>query len=156
MQNFIYLATDHGGFSIKNKIKAFLEAGDYQVTDLGPGQLDPSDDYPDYGFKLAKRVAAESGRLGILICRSGVGMSIVSNKVKGIRAALCLLPEQAVKAREHNDANVLVLAADFTKLAAMPKIINQFLTTSFSGEKRHQRRLAKIKAYENFSPTKIN
>lgn len=145
----IFIATDHAGFALKQKIIEFLKKNGRPVNDLGPEKLDPADDYPDYGFKLAKRIVAEPGNFGILLCRSGIGMSIVANKVKGVRAALCLLEKQAQKAREHNDANVLVLAADFTTLPGMQNIIEKFLTTEFSREERHIRRLQKIAEFEN-------
>mgnify|MGYP001564391724 CR=1 FL=1 len=140
----IFIATDHAGFALKQKIIEFLKKNGRLVNDLGPEKLDPVDDYSDFAFKLAQKVASQPESFGILLCRSGIGMSIVANKVKGVRAALCLLEEQAQKAREHNDANVLVLAADFTKLTAMEKIIDKFLTTEFSQEERHVRRLKKI------------
>ncbi len=148
MVKVVYLATDHAGFNLKEKISLFLKKKFYQVIDLGPLKFAQNDDYPDYGFKLAKQVAQRPGSFGVLLCRSGIGMSIVANKVKGIRAALCLSGLQAQKAREHNDANVLVLAADFSSLATMKKIIDKFLKTNFSGEERHLRRLKKIKEFE--------
>ena len=144
----IFVATDHAGFELKKKIGDFLKDQGYETIDLGPEKLDPTDDYPDFGFLLAQRVAAKPNSFGILLCRSGVGMSIVANKVKGIRAALCMQPKQAQKAREHNNANVLVLAADFTGFEEMKGIIRKFLETRFSGEERHRRRLEKIRKFE--------
>lgn len=147
----IYLSTDHAGFEIAKKIYKFLKATGYEIEDLGPLSLDPGDDYPDYGFKLAQKTALNEDNKGILVCRSGAGMSIVANKTKGIRAVVCLSPLQAKKSREHNDANVLVLAADFTTFGQMKPIIKTFLETKFSGESRHVRRLEKIKKFERRS-----
>ena len=144
----IFIATDHAAFELKKKINQFLKKENLKTVDLGPKKLEPLDDYPDYGFSLAKKVAENKGSRGILLCRSGAGMGIVANKVKGIRAAVCLSKLQAQKAREHNDANVLVLAADFTSFAEMKKVIKRFLNTGFSNEERHLRRLKKIEKYE--------
>lgn len=144
----IFIACDHAGFELKKKIVKFLVKSGYQISDSGPCKLDLNDDYPDYGFALAKKVVSAKNNKGILICRSGIGMSIVANKVKGARAAVCLDEAQAQKAREHNDANVLVLAADFTSLDKMKKIIKKFLQTCFSGEERHLRRIKKIEKFE--------
>jgi ribose 5-phosphate isomerase B len=144
----IYIAADHAGLEVKKEIIKFLKDRHLSFNDLGPAEFNASDDYPDYGFLLANRVAQDIKSKGILVCRSGIGMSIVANKVKGIRAALCLSVLQAQKARQHNDANVLVLAADFTPLEEMKKIINKFLETDFSSEERHKRRLAKIALFE--------
>lgn len=144
----IFIAADHGGFNLKKKIVKFLEKEGWLVGDLGPFKFNPGDDYPDYGFALGKKVALKKGTKGVLLCLSGIGMSVVANKVKGVRAALCLNPVQAQKAREHNDANVLVLAADFTSLPKMKKIIKKFLETKFSGSQRHKRRLKKIEKFE--------
>jgi len=144
----IYLATDHAGFELKTRIIEFLKEKGRTIIDLGPAIFEATDDYPDFSFKVAQKVARESGSFGILICRSGIGMSIAANKVKGVRAALCLSELQAQKAREHNDANVLVLAADFTSFEEMQKIIRKFLETPFSAEARHRRRLQKIAEFE--------
>lgn len=144
----IFIATDHAAFELKKKINQFLRKENLKIADLGPRKLEPLDDYPDYGFLLAKEVVENKGSQGILLCRSGAGMGIVANKVKGIRAAVCLSELQAQKARKHNDANVLVLAADFTSFAEMKKVIKKFLDTRFSNEERHARRLKKIEKYE--------
>jgi ribose 5-phosphate isomerase B len=152
----VYISADHAGFELKKKIIGYLKDQHYQTVDLGPKKYNPKDDYPDFAFKMGEKTAQNKNSRGILICRSGIGMSIAANKVKGIRAALCMEELQAEKAREHNNANVLVLAADFINFKEMKKIIKKFLETEFSGEKRHIRRLAKIRAYENSSPKKIN
>lgn len=146
----IYVACDHAGFELKQKLTPFLQK-EYQVTDLGPFKLNFLDDYPDYAFLLAKKVIQDENNRGILICRTGNGMAIAANKVKGVRAAICMNLIQTLKSRNHNDANILVLAADFTPLEEMKKIINKFLETDFSGEERHIRRLKKISTFEEES-----
>lgn len=147
--NRIYLASDHGGWELKEKLQKGLE-GDYQVIDLGAESLDPDDDYPPYAFKLAEQVVndggAEQGVLGILLCRSGIGMSIAAAKVDGAFPALCHSADLARKAREHNDANILVLDADYEHEDPMA-IIDTFIHTDFSGG-RHLRRVEQIKRYE--------
>lgn len=144
----IYIATDHAGFEISKRVTEFLAQKGIQFEDLGPETLEKTDDYPDYAFALAQKTSEDSKNFGILVCRSGAGMSIAANKVKGIRAVVCLSALQAKKARDHNDANVLVLAADYTNFSDMKKIITTFLKTPFSNEQRHLRRLKKITKYE--------
>jgi len=144
----IYIAADHAGFELKKEIKNYLTLKGIQTTDLGPKTLNPKDDYPDFAFLLAKKTAADPKNKGILLCRSGIGMTIAANKIKGARAALCLSELQAQKARQHNNANILVLAADFSAKKEIKKIIKKFLETSFSTEERHIRRVNKIKIFE--------
>ncbi len=144
----IFIATDHAGFTLKKKIIQFLENESFKIADLGPKKFDSRDDYPDYAFALAKKVSLDPKNKGVLICRSGIGMTIAANKVKGAKAALCLNKLQAKKAREHNNANILVLAADFTSFGQMKEIIRRFLQTKFSNKERHKRRLEKIKKFE--------
>jgi len=148
----IYLASDHRGFEIKDKIKAYLHEKGIEVKDIGPYEYNKEDDYPDFAFLLGEAVAKSSGKAkGIIICGTGVGMSIAVNKVRGIRAAKVDNVEEATLAREHNDANVLVLGyttcynhdAEYTK-----QIVDTFLNTNFSEEERHVRRNRKISDYE--------
>jgi len=143
----VYIAADHGGFELKDKIKHLLLTMDVTPIDCGAESVDPDDDYPVYALKLCKQLTEENleGSMGILICRSGVGMSIVANKVKGIYAALCSTQEQAIKAREHNNANVLCLDADYVDDLLHFDVIKAFLTTEFAGwDSRHGRRLKQI------------
>ena len=144
----IYIATDHAGFEVSQKVTKFLTEKRIKFEDLGPKTLDKLDDYPDYAFRLAQKTAQEPENFGILVCRSGAGMAISANKVKGIRAVVCMSTLQAKKARDHNNANVLVLAADYTNFSDIKKIITTFLRTPFSNEERHQRRLLKISQFE--------
>lgn len=145
----IYLGTDHGGFQLKEEIKNWLIKNNTEVQDLGAHSFDPSDDYPDFIIPVAEKVAADPQSLGIIIGRSGNGEAIAANKVKGVRAALCLNEEMARKGREHNNANILSLGADYITQDEAQKIVTVFIKTSFSNEERHIRRIEKIKAIEN-------
>ena len=144
----IYIAADHAGFELKKEIQSYLTKEGYRVKDLGPKTFNPEDDYPDFAFPLAQKTAADPKNKGILLCRSGIGMTIAANKVKGAQAALCLFELQAQKARRYNDANIIVLAADFTGKKEIKKIIRKFLGTKFSKEERHTRRVKKIEKFE--------
>ncbi len=147
----VYIASDHGGFELKDKVKRFLLSMDITPVDLGAESMDSDDDYPVYGLSLCNRLIEDNleGAKGILICRSGVGMSIVANKVKGIYASLCFTRDHAAKAREHNNANVLCLDADYVDEQVHFDIIRTFLTTDFAGwDSRHGRRTMQILDYE--------
>lgn len=140
----IAIASDHAGYELKEKIKQYLK--DYEIIDLGAPSTE-SMDYPDTGFKAALSVSRNDCSKGILICGSGIGMSIVGNKVKGIRAALCHTKEYAKLSRKHNNANVLVLAGRFISQYLAYEIIETWLKTDFE-KGRHLRRINKIKKYE--------
>lgn len=144
----IFLGADHGGFELKNKIAKFLKAKRKKFNDLGPKWVNMDDDYPDFAFAVAKKVAVKKGNLGILICRSGIGMSIAANKAKGVKSGLCSFVGQAVTARAHNNCNILTLPADFISEERALKIVGTFLEADFCGEERHVRRLKKIEKYE--------
>jgi 2-polyprenyl-6-hydroxyphenyl methylase/3-demethylubiquinone-9 3-methyltransferase len=133
-----FIASDHRGYDLKEYLKTF-----YPLIDLGAFSCDKKVDYPDYAKKLCKYVLLEK-KPGILIFGSGIGMSIAANKIKGIRAALCRTIKDAELARLHNDANVLVLSGDFTKLQDAKKIAKVFFETEFSKEERHLRRIKKL------------
>jgi ribose 5-phosphate isomerase B len=137
----VYLGADHGGYDLKEDLKKELEEEDFQIVDLGANILKQDDDYPEFAKKVCLKVREEEESYGVLICRSGIGMSIAANKVKGIRAGLCTKMGQIVKCRAHNDCNVMVLAADFTDASQAAGFIRTFLAGSFSGEDRHQRRI---------------
>lgn len=143
----VFIASDHGGFELKKEIvnnKDFDKMG-VEFVDLGPNHLDSEDDYPDYAFTLTEEINKNPSSLGILLCRSGIGMSIAANKVKGIYAALCFTPRHAIKAREHNNANVLCLDSDYEDKQIHFKIIENFLKTDFAGfDSRHGRRVKEI------------
>ena len=149
MKPKIFLASDHGGFSLKEEVKTYLQNENYEVEDMGNTELQHEDDYPDFVIPMAEKVASEEGSMGIIFGRSGNGEQIAANKVKGVRAALCTSPQMAMKAREHNNANVLSIGADYLDFEFAKEIIESFLTTKFSGEEKHQRRIDKVSQYES-------
>ena len=138
----ICIASDHAGFNLKEEIKSYLTNIEASVIDLGPFN-DKSVDYPIYAQKVARRISQKSSNIGILVCGSGTGMSISSNKFKGIRAAVCFNSKSTRLSREHNDANVLCLGSRFIKKNEAVKIVKIFLKTKFEGG-RHLRRVKKI------------
>lgn len=143
----IYLASNHRGFKVKEELKKYLRRLGYNFEDLGNKIFDPDDDYTDFAERVAKKVSKELENKGILICGSGIGMTIVANKFKKIRAALCFNEKVAELSRKHNDSNVLCLPADFLPLAKIKKIIKIWLKTKFSNEENHKRRIEKITSY---------
>jgi RpiB/LacA/LacB family sugar-phosphate isomerase len=142
----IALGGDHRGFSLKEELKKFLRSEGYVVDDKGPSS-DESVDYPDFGALVAQQVSSGFCDRGILICSTGIGMSVVANKFPRVRAALCTDVETARQCREHIDANVLVLAGSRTSSETATMIVNAWLETPFQGG-RHQRRVEKIAALE--------
>jgi ribose 5-phosphate isomerase B len=145
----IYLGADHKGYTLKEKLKQWLTAHGYEVIDVGARRLERGDDYPDYALAVANQVASDPEHSrGILVCDTGVGMVIAANKVPGARAALVCNATAAALAREHNNANIVVLAAEFTTPEAAADYLQIFLQTEFSGADRHQRRLRKIADFE--------
>lgn len=141
------IASDHAGFELKEAIKAAFPQ--HEFLDFGAPST-ASVDYPDTGSVAAKAVASGKAELGILVCGSGIGMSIVANKIPGIRAALCCSTDVARLSRLHNDANVLCLAGRFTAVPYALEIVQAWLETSFEGG-RHQKRIQKIKNIEGES-----
>jgi ribose 5-phosphate isomerase B len=142
----ISIGSDHGGFDLKEAIKMHLAASGHQVLDFGCAGTDPVD-YPDYGERAARAVAGGEADRGILVCRSGIGMSMVGNKVPGVRAALCMDERMAESSRRHNDANALALAADRTPPALAVAIVDAWLAAPFDGG-RHARRVEKMARME--------
>ena len=138
----IAIASDHAGYELKSKIKSCLEQKSFSVDDFGTFKND-SVDYPDYGILAARAVAQGKADKGILICGTGIGMSIVANKVKGIRAVLCSSEEMAEMSRRHNDANVLVFGGRIIDLQFALKLFVVWLNTPFDGD-RHISRVNKI------------
>ena len=143
----IAMACDHGGYVLKEFLKAALIEKSYDVRDFGCHSTD-SMDYPDTAVPAAESVASGEAERGIFICTTGIGMSICANKVKGIRCALCTDTESARMTREHNDTNILALGAKNVTEALALAICEIWLTTAFSGAERHVRRIGKIKEYE--------
>jgi ribose 5-phosphate isomerase B len=142
----IIIGADHAGFQLKEALKPFLKEMGYTVTDVGTDSERPTD-YPDYAARVAETISNGVFPRGILICGSGVGMSITANRFPGVRAALCLDEETARMSRLHNDANILVLAGRKTDAPTARAITRIWLTTPFEGG-RHQHRLDKIKEAE--------
>ena len=145
----IGIGADHRGFRLKNFLKTLLQQDGYEIKDFGVFNENPAD-YPDTAFALTRDWQRKKIDRGILICGSGLGMSIAANKVKGIRATLCLNEAMAKMARNHNDSNILVLAANFTAKAKAKKILKVWLTENFEGG-RHHDRVEKIRKYESGS-----
>lgn len=143
----IAIGSDHRGFELKKKLIDFLLTNGHLSLDLGCDSLE-SADYPDFAANVANSILADKADYGILICGSGIGMSITANKYRGIRAALCCNPDMAGRARLHNDANVLCLGADFLNIQTALEIVQTFIATGFEGG-RHQRRLDKISKIES-------
>ena len=143
----IAIGADHRGYELKERIKKLLSALQYEAIDVGT-KGDESVDYTDFAIAAAEKVASGEADRGILICGSGVGMSIAANKVRGVRAALAVSPEGAKLARAHNDANVLTLGAwQGADADQVLEIVRAFLATEFEGG-RHTRRVEKIREYE--------
>lgn len=147
----VYLATDHAGFELKERVKEFLKGEGYDVEDCGAYEFDKNDDYPDFIGKAAQAVSKDSqGNRAIIFGGSGQGEAIVANKFPGVRAAVYYgsLEQMPALTREHNDSNVLSLGARFLKSEEAFKAVKMFLETAFTNEERHVRRIKKIKKIE--------
>ncbi len=139
----IAIGSDHGGFELKEKVVAHLKERGFEVKDFGTYDK-ASCDYPVFGRAVAKSVAAGEAEKGIVICTTGLGISMTANKVKGIRCAVCADTVSAKLTRLHNDANVLSMGAGIIGENLAISIVDTFLDTEFSGEERHQRRIDQI------------
>ena len=146
MSKTIYIGCDHAALHMKNDIIGYLNDKGYNVEDLGP-YTPESVDYPTYAEKVGKAVVADKASLGILICGTGIGMSLAANKVKGIRAAACSEVYSAKLTRQHNDANILCLGARVIGIETAKMMVDAFVETEFEGG-RHQRRVDMITALE--------
>lgn len=144
----IYIGADHRGYKLKEELKPWLTKEGYEVVDCGNTVLDPVDDYPDFSFAVADKVAGDPESFGIIICGSGGGATIVANKVAGIRATMGIHVAEVKHNRGHNNINMLSLGADHTTEFIAKKLITSFLTTVFTPEERFVRRLEKIAARE--------
>jgi len=142
MADRLIAGSDHAGLALRAEAVRIAKAAGYEVQDLGPFSGE-SVDYPDYARRVADAVAEGRARLGILVCGTGIGMSIAANKVKGVRAATCSSEFEARMARAHNDANVLCVGERVVGLGLASAIVRAFLETAFEGG-RHQRRVDKI------------
>ena len=136
----IYIASDHAGFKLKERIKKNFSSK-FEILDLGPKHSKKSVNYPDYAHKLSKKM--KKGNIGILVCGSGMGMAMTANKHKNIRAALCYSVKNAKLSRLHNDANVITLGERLTNKSLAMKCVNTFLKTDFEGG-RHLKRVKRI------------
>jgi len=144
----IVIASDHGGYQYKNILMKDIRAHGYEVKDLGAFNEDPSD-YPDYAAKVADAILRKEAERAILICGSGVGVSVAANKFKGIRAGVCHDTYSAHQSVEHDDVNVLCIGQRVIGIELAREIILSFLSAQFTHAERHERRLGKIKDIEN-------
>lgn len=142
----IYLGADHGGYELKEKIKEWLVEWGHKFEDLGNDRLDSDDDYPDFAVAVAKKLSAKKaeGEMGILVCRSGVGMDITANRFPGVRCGLGCSTQQIRVAKRDDNINCLAIAADYTNEKEAQGIIQMFLETQFSGGEKYLRRIEKI------------
>jgi ribose 5-phosphate isomerase B len=144
----VYLGSDHAGFELKAHLVAELAKRGYETVDVGAHVYDAEDDYPAYCFATAAKVVADPGSLGVVIGGSGNGEQIAANKVPGVRAALAWNNDTATLARQHNNANVVGIGARQHSLDEAADLVEAFLSTPFSEEPRHQRRIDEVSAYE--------
>ena len=144
----IALAADHGGFILKEKVRAQLAQMGHDVDDFGTDSTE-SCDYPDFALAVAEAVSADRADRGLLICTTGIGMAMAANKVSGVRAAPAQSEDEVRLTREHNDANVLTLGAKYLDERRALELIRVFLETPFSGGERHLRRVAKLAHLEH-------
>lgn len=147
----LYIASDHGGYRLKEYLKQFLTKHSIAVEDVGAQNYDETDDFPRYAFSLAKKVAPDASHRGVLLCGSGQGVCIAANKVQGIRAASAWDTESAVAARRDDNTNILCLAGRMLTRKKAEEILMSWLFTGFSGLARHKRRLRQVAVYERSS-----
>jgi ribose 5-phosphate isomerase B len=144
----VHLGSDHAGLELKNHLVGWLREQGHEPVDHGPYQYDAVDDYPVFCLRAAEGVVHDPGSLGVVIGGSGNGEQMAANKVKGVRSALAWSDETATLARQHNDANVLSVGGRMHTVEEMTRFIGIFLTTDFTGEERHVRRIAMLTDYE--------
>ena len=144
----VYLGSDHAGYELKVHLVNHLAKQGYDVVDVGPYGYDPDDDYPSFCLHTGAKVVADEGSLGVVIGGSGNGEQIAANKVPGIRCALAWNTETAQLAREHNDANIVSIGARQHTLDEATELVSTFLSTAFSGNERHFRRIQEVAEYE--------
>ena len=144
----VYLGSDHAGHELRTHLVGVLPGHGYEVVDLGPKAYDPNDDYPGYCIATGEAVVGDAGSLGVVIGGSGNGEQISANKVSGVRAALAWNVDTAKLSRQHNDANVIGIGAREHTPETATELVIAFLSTPFSNEERHQRRIDQIAEYE--------
>jgi len=142
------IATDHGGFGLKEELVAYLRKEGHEVVDLGAYSLNPGDDYPDFVIPLAQAVAAGKVERGLAVCGSGVGASVCANKIPGIRAGLVQDHYSAHQGVEHDDMNILCIGGRVIGFLVARELVDAFLAAKFTQEERHVRRLRKVAALE--------
>lgn len=145
----IYIGADHAGWQLKEALEEYLKNTEYEVVDMGNQDLVNDDDYPDFGYAVAKRVVTDQNARGIVLCSNAAGVCIVSNKVRGVRAATGFNKEVAATSRNDDNTNVLCLPAHFLNFEEAKPIVDAWLNTKFSGADRHIRRLKKVEEIEN-------
>ena len=144
----IGIATDHGGFELKEELAAHLRNAGHELIDMGAYALNPGDDYPDFVIPLAQAVASGRVERGLAVCGSGIGACVCANKVPGVRAGLVEDHYSAHQGVEHDDMNILCLGGRVTGLQVAVELVEAFLAAKFTGEERHVRRLKKVAALE--------
>lgn len=144
----VHLGSDHAGLELKDHLVAWLRERGHEPIDHGPFVYDALDDYPVFCLRAAEGVAADPGSMGVVIGGSGNGEQMAANKVAGVRAALVWSTETAVLAREHNDANVISVGGRLHELDELTGFVETFLSTDFTGDERHVRRISMLSAYE--------
>ncbi len=144
----VHLGSDHAGLELKDHLVSWLREHGHEPVDHGPYRYDALDDYPVFCLRAAEGVVGDPGSLGVVIGGSGNGEQMAANKVRGVRAALAWSDETATLARQHNDANVLSVGGRMHTVEEMTRFIGVFLTTDFTGEERHSRRIAMLADYE--------
>ena len=145
----IAIGADHGGFPLNERVIEELRGAGHELMDFGTHDGSLPDDYPDYAKQVGEAIQNRSAEIGILVCGSGVGAAVAANKLRGIRAALCGDTYSAHQSREHDDCNVLCLGARVVGVELALEIVRAFVAAKFTGEERHRRRLAKVKAMED-------
>ena len=145
----VYLATDHAGFQLKEKIKQYLQEQNYQVEDFGAYSFNPNDDYPNFIAKVGEAIKNSPESFGIIFGKSGAGEEIVANKFKNVRAVLGFSKDNVQLSRIHNNANVLSLGSQFEDFTAAKELVEIFLKTPFSNDPRHARRIEEITKIED-------
>jgi ribose 5-phosphate isomerase B len=144
----VYLGSDHAGFELKNHLVEHLQKQGHDVVDVGPHVYDPEDDYPPFCLHTGAKVVADPGSLGVVIGGSGNGEQIAANKIEGVRSALVWRVEIAQLARQHNDSNVCSIGAREHTAEEATAFVDAFLSTQFSGNPRHQRRIDQLTEFE--------
>jgi ribose 5-phosphate isomerase B len=144
----IAIASDHAGFELKQELRPYIESLGHEVSDFGAHSYMPADDYPDYAEPVGLAVKNGEADRGVLVCGSGVGVSVAASKMTGIRAAVCHDTYSAHQGVEHDDMNVLVMGSRIIAIELAKELVRSFLNAKFSGEERHVRRLGKVKAIE--------